>query len=193
MSTEDPQTGPVSADTIRWPGPEETAVARGRREPTSWTRPMRLTVACYLAGTALVDIVTNAIAVSVSSLEAAVRSASPGLSADEVHAQATVAYAVGWVFVVAVAAVYAVVAAGSFRGWRWAFWTSLVVLALRSIDVVTSPLALLNPSSRTPGWVSGLNLALAVIALALLVGLVIAAVRIGPWAMRRVSGRLPGP
>jgi len=194
MSTEDPQVGQISTDgSLRWDGSAWTPLARSQREPTSWTQPLRRIVAAYLLLATLLDVVTNAVVSSVSTLEAALRSTNPDLPADQVHSQATVAYAASWVFVVVVAAIYVAAAVGSLRGWRWAFWVSLVVLALRSIGVVTSGLALASSTTRTPAWASAMDLALAVVAVALLVWLVIAAARFGPWAMRRSGGRLPAP
>jgi hypothetical protein len=194
MSTEDPQVGQISTDgSFLWDGAAWTPLARNQREPTSWTQPLRRAVAAYLLLAAVLDIVTNAVVSSVSTLETALRSANPDLAADQVHSQATVAYAASWVFVVVVAAIYVAVAVGSLRGWRWAFWVSLVVLALRSIGVVTSGLALTSSTARTPAWASAMDLALAVVALALLVWLIVAAARFGPWAMRRSGGRLPAP
>jgi hypothetical protein len=193
MSTDDPQVGEVSADgAFRWDGSEWAPLARGQREPTSWTLPLRRTVAAYLVLVALFDVVSNGIVVTMSSLEGALRSSAAGLSADEVQAQAAVAFALGWVSVGVVAAVYVLLAAGSFVGWRWAFWADMAVLALRGLTAVTSALALSRPAP-TPTWLSGLDLVIALVAAALLVWLVVAAVRFGPWAMRRPGGRLSGP
>jgi hypothetical protein len=187
MSTESPQVGDISPDgQLRWDGVQWTLLARGHREPTSWTLPLRRTVAAYLAVWGIETIVTAALYLSVSTAERSLRAASPQMPADQVHSAAELSYAVALVVAAVVAVALLGLAAGSFIGWRWVFWVDLVVLALNSIGVLTNALALTSRATQTlPPAVIGLNLLLSVASLAVLVWLIVAAARFGPWAMRR--------
>jgi hypothetical protein len=185
LSTEGPQVGEISGDgQFCWDGAKWTPLARGHREPTSWTLPLRRTVAGYLAVSALMQIVTTAVFLSESMTERNIRSAyRTRLTADQIHSAAVLAYATDWVIAGVLAVVMLVLAAGSLRGWRWVFWANLVVLALTSIVGVPSALELATTLTLpAAGWIS---LLLALAALALLVWLIVASARFGPWAMRR--------
>lgn len=186
MSRETPEVGEVSADGASlWDGWEWRPVARARREPTAWTRPLRLAAAGYLAAAAVTDLVVTALVESVSRLEAEVRASNPGLPAGEAHSQAVGAYAATWAFVAVVAIVYVVLAIGSLRGWRWAFVVSMVALGLEAlVGGGASLLALTGPPAGSPAWANVIDLALAAAGLVVLLAMAAAAVRYGPWAMR---------
>ena len=57
-------------------------------------------------------------------------------------------YVSGLVGVGIIAAVLLLLAAGSFLGWRWAFWVDVFVLALVSISVVSNMNALLSSATQ---------------------------------------------
>jgi len=187
MSTESPQVGQVSADgQFRWNGAEWAPLARGHREPTSWTLPLRRVAAGYLLVSALLSILTTALFVTPATIERSLRASNSNLTADQAHSAAALGYVTGWAVVAIIAAVMLVLAVGSYLGWRWAFWVDLPLLALTSVGVVTNLFALQSPATQSvPQGATILSFLLSVAALALLVWLIVAAVRYGPWAMRR--------
>jgi hypothetical protein len=157
------------------------ALSRGRREPTSWTVPLRWAAAGYLVASAVVPMVLTAVYLNVGMLERTVRAANPGLPDDQVHSQATLQYATTWGLTAILGLLFVGLAAAGLVGWRWVFWADLVVVTLTLIDsalIVAIPVA--RPQATT---VTSAVLLLA--ALALLGWFVAAAFRYGPWAMRR--------
>lgn len=156
------------------------------RQPTSWTRPLRLATAAYLVLAALVELVTNALFETRPAIERSLRAASPGLGGQQLQDSVTVGYVFAWLLVAVVVAGAALLAFGSYRGWRWAFWADLAVLAVGAVQTVTNALALTSPATAVlpPGAIAA-DLALSLLAFALLLWCVLAAVRYGPWATRR--------
>ena len=187
MSTESPQVGEISADgQFRWDGAEWTPLARGHREPTSWTLPLRRVAAAFLAVYAVAGLLTNVLFVTEPALERTLRASSPQLTQDQVRSAATLGYTLGWITVGIITVIVLVLAFGSLRGWRWAFWVDLAALALISIGVITNVFALASPAVQTlPQGAIAFNLLFSVVALGMLVWLIVAAARFGPWAMRR--------
>jgi hypothetical protein len=168
-------------------GVEDAAAAvRRRPEPTSWTMPLRLVTTGFLLLVTAFWVVTTALYVNTASLERVQRAQHPGLSAEDLQASANLGFALGWALVVGLGVVVLVLAAGSYRGWRWAFWAVLLWLVLYSLQVLTNLVALANPQAQTmPQGATMASLVLAVAAFALLLWFVLAALRYGPWAMRR--------
>lgn len=187
MNAQGPQVGEISRDgQFRWDGAQWAPLARGHREPTSWTVPLRRISAAYLLLSALTALVTNVLFETRAAIERSVRASSPRLTDDQVQASVSIGYAFAWVVVAIVVVGAVVLAAASYRGWRWAFWVDLVVLAIGSIQVVTNAIALTSSTtSILPPAAIGVDLVLSVMALALLVWFIVAAARFGPWAMRR--------
>jgi hypothetical protein len=80
-----------------------------------------------------------------------------------------------------VALVFAGLAIGGLLGWRWVFWADLVVLLL---TLANSLLRVAGPVS-SPLATSVTDTVLDVATAALIAWMIIAAIRYGPWAMRR--------
>lgn len=161
-------------------------LARGQREPTSWTMPLRRASAGFLAVYTMAQLVTNTVLVDEAALERTLRATNPLLTADEVRDTARLDYAISLVLVAMITAALVVLIVGSVRGWRWAFWLDLAALALVSLTVLTNALALANPAVQAlPPAAIMVNLLIALVALFLLAWFIVAAVRYGPWAMRR--------
>ena len=79
-----------------------------------------------------------------------------------------------------------VAAIGSYLGWRWMFWVALVLFGLSGIGTFTNLGSLFKPStSPLPVVALGLNELFSVASLALCIWMIIAAVRYGPWAMKK--------
>jgi hypothetical protein len=156
------------------------------REPTAWTLPLRWTTVAYLVLVALVALVTNAAFNTRPAIERSLRAASPQLAGDQLQQSVTVGYVLAWLLVGAIVAGAAVLALGAWRGWLWAFWANLVVLVPGALQALTNADALASPATQTePPAAIAVDLVLSLLALALLAWFVLAAVRHGPWAMRR--------
>ncbi len=189
-SQQGPQVGDISSDgKFRWNGQDWTPLARGHREPTSWTLPLRRATVAYLLLSAAVALVTNALFETRAAVARSIHAARPELTSNQVEASVSIGYAFGWVVVGVIVVGAVVLAVGSYRGWRWAFWVNLVILAIGSIQVITNALALRSSATQIlpPGAIA-VDLVLSLLAVALFVWFILAAARFGPWAMRR-----PGP
>ncbi|HKF19881.1 MAG TPA: hypothetical protein VKF14_22220 [Candidatus Dormibacteraeota bacterium] len=186
--SQSPQVGQISPDGLfRWDGQDWTPLARGYREPTSWTLPLQRVAAAYLVLASIEQLVTSALFMNVASVEKATRARQPSLPDDQVHTAAQLGVAFGWVTVVVLSLIMVLLAVGSLLRWRWAFWVVLVWLALSSvIGVATGPTALAsNLLQVQPKGSIAVGLVFAVAALALLVWFIVALARYGPWAMRK--------
>jgi len=187
MSTSSPEAGQISPDgQFRWDGQQWVPLAAGYREPTSWTRPLRMTVAAYLVVGVIYSIAGAAFYLNSASVERAIRASGTTIPSDQLQQAVTISVTVGWAFVLALSAISIVLAIGSYLGWRWAFWVTLVWLAFNAVGVLTNLNSLANPRVQAqPSAVIAGSLLLSLIALALFVWMLVAAVRYGPWAMRK--------
>lgn len=190
MSTSSPQAGQISPDgQFRWDGQQWVPLAAGYREPTSWTRPLRMAVTAYLVVSVVYSLVAAVLFLNSATVERAIRASGSSVPSDQLQQAVTISVAVGWVFVLVLSAVSVVLAIGSYLGWRWAFWVTLVWLGFNSVGVLTNLNALFSPRVQTqPAAVTAGSLLLSLVALALFIWMLVAAVRFGPWAMRK-----PGP
>ncbi len=99
-------------------------------------------------------------------------------------ADTSVAIAIG--VVVAIAVLELVAATGSLLRWRWMFWAALVLFGLGAIGAVATVTSLRNPSSTNfPVTVLVVNELLALAAGAMFVWMLLAAIKYGPWAMKK--------
>jgi lysylphosphatidylglycerol synthetase-like protein (DUF2156 family) len=187
MSTSSTQAGQISPDgQFRWDGQQWVPVAAGYREQTSWTRPLRLAVAAYLVVSVIYSIAGAALYLNAAGIERAIRASGSSVPADQLEQAVQISVVVGWVFVLVLTGVSIVLAIGSFLGWRWAFWVTLVWLGLNSIGVISNVGSLANASSQPqpPAVIAG-SLLLSLVALALFIWMLVSAIRYGPWAMRK--------
>lgn len=179
----------TSEGTREGEGQEWPAVARGHREPTSWTLLLRRAATAYLVLATIQWVVTTALFTNVQSLERATKAQNPSLPADQVQASASFGVTAGWAAVAVLGVVMLVLAFGSYRGWRWAFWAVLAWLALSAIGVLTNLLALSSPATQSqPPASIVVQFVFSLVALALAIWLILAAVRYGPWGMRKAQG-----
>jgi hypothetical protein len=187
MSTESPQVGQVSADgQFSWDGEQWAPLARGHREATSWTVPLQRAAAGLLVVSALSSVVVNALFLNQAGEERATRATNPTFAADQVQSAAQLGLAITWVTIAILGVLMLVLALASLRGWRWAFWADLVVLAFASLGVLTNAFALTNPAAQPlPPAATAYGLLLSAAALSLLIWFILAATRFGPWAMKR--------
>src|SRR5262249_57471622 len=83
--SERPQVGQISPDGLfRWDGQDWTPLARGYREPTSWTLPLQRGAAAYMVLAAIEQLVSTALYTNAASIEKATRPRQPSLSHDPV-------------------------------------------------------------------------------------------------------------
>jgi hypothetical protein len=156
------------------------------RVPTTWTRPLQLVTAAYLVLAALFELVTNALFETRPAIERSLRASNPDLGGDQLRDSVNVGYVSSWLLVAAVVAGAAVLAFGAYRGWRWAFWVTLVVLLVGAAQLPTNLLALASPATQIqPPAAIAVDLVLSVVAVGILVWSILAAARHGPWATRR--------
>lgn len=183
-----PAAGQVSADgQFRWDGQQWVPIPMGEREPTAWTRPMQLAAAALFAIDAVASVAFTLIFETHSAMVQVLKQQNsqipPGMTIDQL-ADTARAIAIGVVVFIAVLAVVAAV--GSFLGWRWMFWAALVLFAFGGIGALTNIAALTNPSSSAyPVWVLAGNELISIASAAMFVWMLIAAIKYGPWAMKK--------
>ena len=189
MDTSSPQVDAVSPDgQFRWDGQQWVPLPTSYRVPTSWTGPMRLAVVAYFA----VGIVYGLVVTILSVVPLVNGQVPAGVNVNEEQARTALTFAAVFAvaFTVAISIFSAVLAVGALLGWRWAFWVTLVWLGLSSLNVVISLLSLFAGAAavaRSPGgvWVPAISFVIALAALGLFIWMLVAAIRYGPWAMRR--------
>jgi hypothetical protein len=190
MSLEPPtgqSVGQISADRqFRWDGQQWVPLATNEREPTPWTRPMQLIVAAVFVLSALGSVITTLVFVNHDSMLNAVRAQGTLPSGTDVDAAVNLAIGVTYGFVILLAVLWLVAAVGSYLGWRWMFWAALVLYGLSAISAFTNLSTLSNPS-KSPIPTAGLIVSelFSVIGLGLFVWMLVAAIKYGPWAMKK--------
>ena len=180
--------GQISADgQFRWDGQQWVPLASNYREPTPWTRPMQLITAALFAISAISGVVTTIAFVNHDSVLRAIHAQGTQVPAGT-NIDTVVNVTIGITYGVAIffALLYLVAALGSYLGWRWMFWAALVLYGLSGITVFTNIGSFANPD-RSPIPVTGLIVSelFAVLGLAMFVWMLIAAIRYGPWAMKK--------
>ena len=181
--------GQISADgQFRWDGQQWVPLAANYREPTPWTRPMQLISAAVFAISAIASVVVAFVFINHDSMLRAIKASSPP-SGTDLEAAVNFGVAIAFGVVIFFAVLELVAAIGSYLGWRWMFWAALVLYGLSGINAFTN-LATLRDSSKSPVPTAGLVVSelFAVCGLALFIWMLIAAIRYGPWAMKK-----PGP
>jgi hypothetical protein len=164
-------------------------LAANYREPTPWTRPMQLISAGLFAVSAVSSVITTVIFVNHDTMLKAVKAQNSLPAATDVDMVVNVSLAVTWGIVIFFAVLEAVAAVGSYLGWRWLFWGALVLFGLSGISAFTNLTTIFNPT-KSPVPVAGLiaGEVFALLGLAMFVWMLIAAIKYGPWAMKK-----PGP
>ena len=188
--SESPTTavGQVSKDgQFRWDGTQWVPIASGEREPTSWTRPMRLAVAGLFVVEAISGIVFNALFLTHENVLNAIHAQGTSIpSGTDINTLVDVAIATAWTIAIVIALVELTAAVGSYLGWRWIFWVAFVVLALDALQAVTNLGSVSHPStSPQPGWVIATNEVIGLVALGLFIWMVVGLIKFGPWAMKK--------
>ena len=180
--------GQVSADgQFRWDGVQWVPIPKGQREATSWTRPTQLASAALFAVAAAYSVATTLIFVNHESMLKALQAQGTQFpSGTDVDTVVNVSIGVSIAFVIVIAILQLVGALGSYLGWRWMFWCALVLFGLGGLSALGDIGTFAKPST-TPipiGAVWG-SVLLSLASLAMFVWMLIAAIRFGPWAMKK--------
>ncbi|OLC15842.1 MAG: hypothetical protein E6I23_11245 [Chloroflexi bacterium] len=180
--------GQISADgQFRWDGQQWVPLASNYREPTPWTRPMQLITAALFAISAISGVVTTIAFVNHDSVLRAIHAQGTQVPAGtDIDTVVNVTIGITYGVAIFFSLLYLVAALGSYLGWRWMFWAALVLYGLSGITVFTNIGSFANPD-RSPIPVTGLIVSelFAVLGLAMFVWMLIAAIRYGPWAMKK--------
>lgn len=198
----------------RWNGTDWVPAVAGMARPpghfservaTSWTRPMRYLVAAFFGAQALfvgslpfwyITTMTqwaDAMNRQNQQLNPGQASPPPDLAAN-IDAQMTVAF---YVMVVLLLFISVAALVGALSRWMAAFYLILGLLCLETLYLVFGALgtlvesfassALIGQSVSPPAWMTWTEAAFGVAAAALFAWMLIATVRRGPWAMRRMA------
>ena len=180
--------GQVSADgQFRWDGQQWVPIPRGEREPTPWTRPMQLGVVAFFVIEVLFSIITSALFINHDSMLKVLQAQGTSIpQGTDVNTVVSISIVFAWVVTVVIAAIELVAALGSYLRWRWMFWVVLVLLGIGSIGAVTNINTFAHPqTSPVPTWGVAISELLAIGSLGLFLWMLIAAIRYGPWAMKK--------
>jgi hypothetical protein len=183
-----PSMGQISADgQFRWDGAQWVPLAAGHREPTGWTRPMQLLSAAIFLVSAVANVAFTIIFVNRDAMLNAIKAQGTQVpSGSDIDTVVNVAIGVTYGIVIFISLLSVVAAIGSYLGWRWMFWVALVLFGLSGIGTFTNLGMLFNPStSPLPLLALGVNELFSVLSLAVCIWMIIAAVRYGPWAMKK--------
>jgi hypothetical protein len=181
-----------------WPGP-------ATREPTSWTRPLQLTVAGLYALQGVYSLtipfwmsglMTQVFNQSIQRQQQLNPNAVPP-PADFMNAMTSFMSVALWVAAVFGLAIAVVAVIGALNRWTWIFYVILVFLGFSAISIPVDLIdALGGPTVSSasgfglPSWTYWLGLAAAIPSTALFIWMLVALVKRGPWAMRRVTPQL---
>jgi hypothetical protein len=182
--------------------PARYAPPRTTREATSWTKPLQFAVAGWYGLAAIIALslpfwmsgpMTQVMNQSIQRQQELNPSATP-LPADFAGTMGSFMTGALWVGAVIGVVFYAVLIIGALSRWTWVFYVALVLLGL---SVVSIPLNIVNAVSAStisslsgfsmPSWIYWTGILLSIPAVALFVGMLVAQVKHGPWAMRRTS------
>src|SRR5438445_13858623 len=188
--TENPTAavGQVSADgQFRWDGQQWVPIPRGSREPTPWTRPMQLAAAAFFTVQALYSVIVSVIFINRDSMLRVMRAQGTTIpQGSDFDTVLNISIFIALAFVIVIAILELVAALGSYLGWRWMFWVALVLFALGVIGGLTNLSYFARPeTSPVPAWAVIVQELFSLLSAALFVWLLVAAIRFGPWAMKR--------
>lgn len=175
--------------------------AAPRREPTSWTRPLQIAVAARYAAAGVYGLslplllggyMSQVMQASLQRQEQAYpNGAPPPAFTDMMTSVMTGSLWAGAIIGVALAVVVIVAAV---RRWTWAYYVVLALLALTLLGTVYNLIDILTGGALTaaapvkpPLWNRVFAVMFGVVDAGLFVGMMVALVRSGPWAMRRIT------
>ncbi|HXD80824.1 MAG TPA: hypothetical protein VNU27_04535 [Candidatus Acidoferrum sp.] len=182
--------------------PQYQSTGRASRVATSWTRPLQLAVAGWyvLEGVYALTLpfwmggpMTQAMNQSIQRQQQLY----PTVSPPPVEFTNLITSMVGgilWVSAFFGLAIAVVAVIGAMKRWTWTFYAVLVLLGLSVVSLPITVVDALGGSTisaasgfNLPSWTYWLGLASAIPSTALFVWMLVALVKRGPWAMRKVT------
>ena len=176
--------------------------AHAVREPTSWTRPLQLAVAAWYAIAAVYaltlpfwmgGVMSQAVNQSIQRQEQLNPPPTP-LPPDFVSSMTGVMDVILWVAAVFGIAVCVFVVIGALNRWTWMYYVVLVLLGLSTISLPANAASAAFGSSMSsvsgfslPASTYAFSLLSSAVSAALFVWMLVALVKRGPWAMRKVG------
>ncbi|MGA8923583.1 MAG: hypothetical protein WB682_10600 [Candidatus Dormiibacterota bacterium] len=176
------------------------------RQPTSWTRPLQLTVAAWYGLSALYALslpfwmagpMTQAVKQSINQSIQRQQQLNPTVSPPPPGLADTISSMIGgitWVAAIFGVAICLVVIIGALNRWTWLYYVLLVFLGLSAISLPINLVSAAGGSALSgasgfsmPAWTYWLGLVTSIPSAALFVWMLIALVRRGPWGMTRVK------
>ena len=197
----------------RWSGSQWVAVGkdfasasyyqapRSLREPTSWTKPLQYAVAGWYAISAAYSLTlpfwmsgptADAMNQSFQRQQRLYPTATPP-PADFTNMMASMTSGILWVSAVIGVALCIVVIVGALNRWNWLYYA---VLVLSGFGLISLPVDIINLITGGPLATTGFNLPHSTLWLgvasgipngALFVWMLVALIKRGPWAMKRVA------
>jgi hypothetical protein len=182
--------------------PSYQATGRSSREPTSWTRPLQLAVAAWyvIEGVYALSLpfwmggpMSQAMNQSIQRQQQLYPTVSPP-PVEFTNVMTSMVGGILWVSALFGLAIAIVVVIGALQGWTWMYYAVLVLLGFGAISLPVDVVDALGGSAvsaasgfNLPAWTYWLGLASAIPSTALFIWMLVALVKRGPWAMRKVS------
>ena len=185
--------------------PPYQAAGRVSREPTSWTRPLQLAVAGWYVLEGLYALtlpfwmggpMSQAMNQSIQRQQQLYPTVSPP-PVEFTNVMTSMVGGILWVSALFGLVIAILVVVGALQRWTWMYYVVLVLLGFGAISLPVDVVDALGGSAMSaasgfslPAWTYWLGLASAIPSTALFVWMLVALVKRGPWAMRKVSPQL---
>jgi hypothetical protein len=184
-----------------------------KRQATSWTRPLQYTVAGFYSLQAVYSLslpfwmggpmgaaMTQSMDQGMQRQQQLNPAVSPPPAAltDAMSSMMTAVLVVAlWLAAVFGVVIGVVAIVGALKRWSWTYYVVLVLLGFSALALPVNLLSLVSGSARSamggvsmPSWTYDLATAVGIPATALFVWMLVALVKRGPWAMRKVPPAL---
>jgi hypothetical protein len=175
--------------------------ARTTREPTSWTKPLQYAVAAWYVLSAIYFVslpfwmsgpMSQVLNQSIQRQQALNPSATP-LPADFASTMGSFMTGTLWVAAFIGVVICAVAVIGALNRWTWLYYVVLVLLGLTTISIPLNIVSAVSASALSstsgfsmPSWIYLTGILFSIPAVALFVWMLVAQIKHGPWAMRRI-------
>jgi MFS family permease len=190
-------------DGIRWIS-NPLAPPRVRYRPTGWTRPLQAAVIALTVIAFATFVWTTALAASTFPAPVVVAGDVSPAQAAQLSRSFRASIVAGLVVNgVVLLALVALIVVGALKLWRWVFWLTLVgfglvvtgplvgLAASRLISIPPPPAGTRPPVPTFPLPIGLANVLVLPATLLLFVGMLVVAVRVGPWGCRKAVEERP--
>ncbi|HKB33612.1 MAG TPA: hypothetical protein VKF16_07055 [Candidatus Dormibacteraeota bacterium] len=182
--------------------PSSRASGQSSREPTSWTHPLQLAVAGWyvIEGVYALSLpfwmsgpMAQAMNLSIQRQQQLYPTDSP-TSADFTNVMTSMVGGALWVSAVFGVAIAIIAAIGALKRWTWMYYAVLILLGFGVVSLPIDVVDALGGSAISsasgfslPVWTYRLALVAAIPSTALFIWMLVALVKRGPWAARKVT------